>query len=331
MGSIKKLWELKYGEEEANKKWEEFKIKSSKSKTLEGYIEKYGIEIGTQKYKEKNSKLSVGKKSLENRGYTEKEIEEIKSKHSNSSHHGLDNYIYRFGLEEGLKKYQDYCESRKKLSPRTLEYWILKNNGDIAKSKTDLKNFQTRDLKFYINLYGETEGIEKYKNYCNSKISWNKENYNEFVWEDMNKKRNKKRKSFSSAEIFIYNFIKETISSEFKIYGGESVKNKYVFFIDDDFYKSKLNKSALSPDIYIPEKKLIIEYYGDLYHANPIKYLKEDLVPVLNCKAEQVWEHDLFKNKFYESKGLKVIVVWENDFIKNKEEILKELINEINK
>ena len=330
MASVKKSWILKYGEKEANKKWEEFKIKNSKCKTLEGYIEKYGIELGTEKYKEKNSKLSVGEKSLKNRGYSDEEIQEIKDKHSTKSHHGLDNYIYRFGLDEGLKKYQEYCESRKQLSPRTLEYWILKNNGDILKSKEDLKNFQSRDLKFYISLYGEIEGIEKYKNYCNSKSSWIKNKYNDFIWEEMNKKRNSKRKNYSSNEIYIYNYLKENFSN-LKMYGGENIKDKYVFFIDDEFYKLKINKSALTPDIYIPSKNLIIEYYGDLYHANSNKYLENQIVPILNLKAKDVWENDYFKNKFYESKGLKVIVIWEKDFIENKDLKLKEILNEVNK
>ena len=298
MASIKESWIKKYGEEDALKKYEEYKIKNAKSKTLDGYIERYGQEEGLKKYKEKNSKLSVGRESLKKRGYSEEEIDEIKNKHSNKSHHGLQNYIYRFGLDEGLKKYQEYCESRKELSPRALEYWILKNNGDIKKSKEDLKNFQTRDLKFFISLYGNIEGAEKYKIYCSSKASWIKENFSKEEWGNMNKKRNSKRKNYSFNEIFLYEEICKNFP-DLKIYGGQNVKNKYVFFIDDEFYAKKINKSAITPDIYIPNKKIVIEYYGDLYHANPLIYKEEQEVPILKLLSKQVWESDNYKNEFY--------------------------------
>lgn len=86
-------------------------------------------------------------------------------------------------------------------------------------------------------------------------------------------------------------------------------------------------------DICIQSKKIVIEYNGDLWHANPSLYKKNDLIPTWegNKLAKDIWEKDKIKKKHIESFGYKVIYIWEKDYIENKDNTLKELLNEISK
>lgn len=79
-------------------------------------------------------------------------------------------------------------------------------------------------------------------------------------------------------------------------------------------------------DIYIPELNLIIEFNGDYWHCNPIKYDKDYFHQVKNMTVQQLWEYDKNKIDLIKSKGYNLEVIWETDYEKNHkiiEEILK--------
>lgn len=80
-------------------------------------------------------------------------------------------------------------------------------------------------------------------------------------------------------------------------------------------------------DIVINKK--IIEIQGDLYHAWPGKYKKDDLIPVLNLRAKEIWAKDKNKKEMVENKGYKVYYIWENEIKKLKKEQLIKKIKEI--
>lgn len=91
------------------------------------------------------------------------------------------------------------------------------------------------------------------------------------------------------------------------------------------FYKPR-------PDIYIPEINLIIEVYGDRWHANPKVFLDDDII--YKWKGEQtaktIRETDKAREQQLNAKGFNVIVIWASDISKNnKTEVLKKLIKEI--
>lgn len=60
-------------------------------------------------------------------------------------------------------------------------------------------------------------------------------------------------------------------------------------------------------------KKKIIEIQGDLFHAFPEKYKSDDLIPLINLTAKEVWERDKNKKEKVENKGYKVFYIWENE------------------
>ncbi len=116
------------------------------SHTLNGYISRYGIEVGTQKYND--------------------------SKLKKSKSHYLEWYISKYGEEYGTKKYWDDRNNKGiKLDKYILKYGI-EDGKKRYKDIIDKSNF-SRTLNGYINKYGYEDGLEKWlkKNNKNSESS----------------------------------------------------------------------------------------------------------------------------------------------------------------
>jgi len=96
------------------------------------------------------------------------------------------------------------------------------------------------------------------------------------------------------------------------------------------FYKfnDELNKEySPIPDIWIPEKNLVIEIYGDYWHANPNMYKSEDIFYTYDGKisAKDIWLRDDIRIKHIQNFNVFILLLWEQQ-IKNGE--YKETINE---
>lgn len=133
------------------------------------------------------------------------------------------------------------------------------------------------------------------------------------------------------------------ISKAFFISKPHSIVSKFlekheVNFINEPFNKfSKYNeilrkKYSPRPDILIEDKKIVIEIYGDYWHANPKIYKEKDIFYIFKRNgqtAREIWEHDKIRKCHIESFGYKVIELWESD-IENEENLnnLLKIINE---
>lgn len=85
-------------------------------------------------------------------------------------------------------------------------------------------------------------------------------------------------------------------------------------------------------DGYISEKNIVIEFYGDYWHANPKVYNEDKIIKYFkgNLISKEVWEHDdKRKNEIVNKLNCKFIVVWEKDYCENKESIINNIIEEI--
>lgn len=71
-------------------------------------------------------------------------------------------------------------------------------------------------------------------------------------------------------------------------------------------------------DIFIKELNLIIEYNGDYWHCNPIKYEPDYMHPHKKKLASQIWEDDKTRIDNLKSYGYNLEVIWEKDFIDDK-------------
>lgn len=75
-------------------------------------------------------------------------------------------------------------------------------------------------------------------------------------------------------------------------------------------------------DFYIPENNMIIEAYGDYWHANPMKYGHENAEE----KYQSLWRDDIKRINCIIEKGYRVEILWETTIMKDTEE-MKRMIN----
>jgi G:T-mismatch repair DNA endonuclease (very short patch repair protein) len=99
----------------------------------------------------------------------------------------------------------------------------------------------------------------------------------------------------------------------------------YEISFNSFLYKDNNNKKHhLFPDGVIEEKKVIIEYNGSFWHADPKRGYKSNDIIHHNKTAQEIWDRDLNKIEIYEQYGYKVLVVWSDVFLKDKKKCLDE-------
>jgi G:T-mismatch repair DNA endonuclease (very short patch repair protein) len=87
------------------------------------------------------------------------------------------------------------------------------------------------------------------------------------------------------------------------------------------------------PDI-ICNDNIIIEVYGDYWHANPNKYNKNDIIKFPNnkiCKVSDLWEKDKNRIEILQDDNHVCLVVWEYDIhhdLDNTIDTITKFINE---
>jgi len=65
-------------------------------------------------------------------------------------------------------------------------------------------------------------------------------------------------------------------------------------------------------DIAIQNK--LIEFYGDFWHGNPLKYSADEEHKIKKCKIHEVWNYDKNKITSAQKLGYNVLVIWENEW-----------------
>ena len=110
----------------------------------------------------------------------------------------------------------------------------------------------------------------------------------------------------------------------------------------DKIYFAKLNKEfniwcekenrLYSYDFVDTKRKRVIEFNGDLWHANPAVF-KEDDKPNpkdKNITAKEIWEKEKSKLDFIKSLGFKTLVIWHSEYKENKEDVIDKCVNFLN-
>ena len=151
-------------------------------------------------------------------------------------------------------------------------------------------------------------------------------------------------------EIFTNRQIKwqETLRKNKKLKGGYSYISQELFDILNNFFSNKTfnyakNKGEIKIrrsdkkgiwllDFTDVDKKKVIEYNGDLYHANPKLYEKNDTPHPFrkNLKAVDIWNKDTQKYEDIKNYGYNILIIWDSEYKKNKDEIVQKCINFLN-
>lgn len=116
-----------------------------------------------------------------------------------------------------------------------------------------------------------------------------------------------------------------TSKSQKEIY--EILLNKFEnkdVFINKKIYINN-SKQFYICDIFIKSINVCIEYNGDYWHCNPIKYEKDYFNRKKQKHAYEIWERDNQKINDYKKMGYNVLVIWENDYKNNHEYVIKTL------
>lgn len=345
-----------YGEEVGYEKY----CKFLRGVSLEKYVLKYGEELGNEKYNDYKTKMKTSGVSLQKMiiNYGEELGTEKYINWKLNTRQDLNGFINRYGEKCGEEKYNTFkqkslkalekCDKSKILTPRQLDYWIKKcDNVDDA--KLELQKFQNNaSLSYMIKKYGEVDGKEKYIETNKKRATTienmvklygeieGKEKYDNWIKSNKNPKekyitkygkilgeqkyneliisKTKRINNYSNIGLEFCQNIVDKINYN-KIYYGD---NEYMFYIFED------NIKIISPDLYIKDINLVIEFYGDFWHKNPNKYkLTEEFV-------KETWENDEKRINTLKTKyNCDVIIVWENDYLKDKHKTIEEIIQKI--
>ena len=194
-----------------------------------------------------------------------------------------------FSLDICIKKYGE--EQGRIRWQKRQDQWLKTLDSKSTEEKIKIKQSKLVTLDIMIKKYGEEKGrikFEKYEKRCHC---------------------------FSKISMELFRKILKNITDkenvQFATHNGEKyLKTETSYYLYDFCYKNK-----------------IIEFNGDIWHANPNIYESDSTPhPYSSNTSENIWKKDLIKKEFAEKNGFQVFVVWEQDYRKNKEEILKQCI-----
>lgn len=106
-----------------------------------------------------------------------------------------------------------------------------------------------------------------------------------------------------------------------------------------NFKKSLISNGILGfeTESYIPElkisvdelnrdKNIIIEIFGNYWHANPKIYEATDILSFNNEAASVIWEKDKSRINSLKKLGYRVIIIWEDDIRENLNLVIKKVL-----
>ena len=265
----------------------------------ESFILRHGEEKGLIYYNEyvKRQAYTCSKEYMINeKGMTEQQWIDFNKNRSSTK----DNFIQRYGIEYGTKKWNEYCQ-HESYAGNKLQYFIDKYGEDVGLKKYEELNRKkaiTEDN--LIRKYGEEVGKAKYKNIIE-----------------------KRDLGYSEISQLLFNMIDDSYYPS-KIESRYASKNSEV-----KLYYNASNgiKSYYCLDYVLGNK--VIEFYGDLWHANPKKYLSGQNIKYgkFTKNVDEIWKKDQIRIFNIEQHGFKVKIVWESDFSKDRLKVVNQCID----
>ena len=248
-----------------------------------------------------NSKKNIKNRFKPTRGYNEEEINNICLMPSQVKF-----WINKGFSEKESKKYvsinQSYASKHinfnKRIIPLNIEYWLLRG-FNIDESILKVKDRQrTFSKEICIQNYGEEKGINI-----------------------LNKRNEKWLKSLYSNGNMSSGFSR--ISQE--LFDKFGKKEDYYFYATKNHEISlKYEKSLIYLYDFTDEKnKLIIEYNGDIFHANPKYYKAEENYHPFNDEISKTkWKKDAIKINVAKKLGYDVLIIWDSEYREDKEKVI---------
>lgn len=262
--------------------------------SLDSFIRRHGEIEGPKKYEEykKRQAYTCSKEYMMNeKGMTEQQWNEFNAKRACTK----ENFIERYGIELGEKKWNKYCDLESYVGCK-LEYFVEKYGKEEGTNKyIALNKLKYQCLDNYIRKYGEEEGKRRWGEYTKRPYSYVSQN--------------------------LFRAIDEKVGDYAKLNSFFFTKNKELFIKSEKFGR------GFHPD-YTLDKK-IIEFNGDYWHCNPKMYKPDETITIHGVEkiVKYIWAKDIERYEILSKMGYEVKVVWENDYVKNPEKILDECVD----
>lgn len=295
-------------------------IKRSFSKEFwieRGYSKEEAIlkvsEIQSENSKKfKGKRIGKSKENLRNKGYTEEEIKDICLSNRNWELWVKKGYTEEEAKEkvsEMQKHSSKFVDYDKRLLPSNVEYWLKRGYNEIESKQKVSESQRTFSKKICIDKYGYDEGLKVFNRRTRKWLDSLKNNDNIFI-------------GYSKVSQELFSEINERMDGDFR-YGENG----------GEFKLKRENGGYYFYDFTDVDNKLIIEYNGDMYHANPKIYEADDNPHPFrkDVRADEIWEKDKEKIKTVEEIGFKVLVIWDSEYRykgkNNKELLIEKCIN----
>lgn len=260
--------------------------------TKESMINKWGNEIGEQKWNEycnRQAETNTYEYKKEKFGWNKQDFDVFNKGRAVT----LKNLTKKYGDEEGLELFNDYCKKQK--ITKSFDY-MKEKYGEIRANEINKSKALT--INNFIKKYGEEIGVKKYDEITNHNPAF-----------------------YSKVSQKLFNEL-DTYFNGYKTYYATK-NNEYGIMLPD--------KTYVKLDYYIYELKTCIEFNGTKFHADPRFFKKTDYPNPFNksISAKEIWDNDNNRINMLAKLGIKTIVVWEFDYNKKSFNI-EELIKKIN-
>lgn len=121
-----------------------------------------------------------------------------------------------------------------------------------------------------------------------------------------------------------------------KVFANTSGRSK----AEDDFFVELHNQgivfetnqcvSGFFPDGIDRRSKVIVEFYGDVYHCNPTKFHEpSQYCSWISRTVQEQWSRDQKRLAVFYKLGYKVIIVWESDWYTTPSECVERILNAV--
>lgn len=240
----------------------------------------------------------------------------------------LDNLIIKHGEVEGNRIWENYLKMQSLTN--TFDYKKEKYGWDEEKFK-EFNLSRSITIENMVKKHGKEKGLKIWNNYIDrqkytcSKEYFIKEYGEEFGLEKFENFIQKRTFEFGYSQVS--QIIFENLKNKFPNFNFYFATNNGEKFLYDDE-----NKITYHVDLFISDINLVIEFNGDVWHANPSKYNGDDIPIKFNgyksLTANDIWERDRKRIKFLKTKVRDVIVIWEKDLVEGGMDKLVEELSE---
>lgn len=211
---------------------------------------------------------------------------------------------------KSIQERQQHTRDMQNCHTTRLQYWLNRGLTEEAAVEALRKRQTTFSLNICIEKYGIEEGYERWKQ---RQTTWIEalHDRSEAEMQDIIKRRTR---YFGMSRIACNLF--SEISDENCVFKKDAQGTEYVIKSEGQF---------ISVDFFNGNNK-IIEFYGDIWHANPQVYQAND-TPLKwrgsNITATEIWMRDSKRIDKIKQMGFKVLIVWEKDFRMDRINVIK--------